>query len=240
MEIKTPAIVLGSNHTPSDSGFMVNLYTRSQGLMTVYLKGTKRSALRRSMMMPLSVLDIVVFQKSGYSVFFVRDSQVRLSSAGISSDPIKTTMVLFLSEVIQRCIRYSEPDLELFNFLEDSIKTFNELKQGVANFHLVLLIRLTHYLGFFPNVKKFSSQSYFDLQQGTFVPNQPTHENFLAPKEAMSLAYLLRLNYSTMYKLELQGKERAQILRHIIDYYRLHVDGFGLLKSLEVLEVVFS
>ena len=85
-----------------------------------------------------------------------------------------------------------------------------------------------------------NSQLYFDLLAGTYCDRQPSHAHFLRNEEARVLPVLFRMNYPTMHLFRLSRRERQRILHVLNEYYRLHVPGFPELKSLEILQELFS
>lgn len=85
-----------------------------------------------------------------------------------------------------------------------------------------------------------NSQLYFDLLAGTYCDRQPSHAHFLRNEEARVLHVLFRMNYPTMHLFRLSRRERQRILHVLNEYYRLHVPGFPELKSLEILQELFS
>ena len=85
-----------------------------------------------------------------------------------------------------------------------------------------------------------NSQLYFDLLAGTSCDRQPSHAHFLRNEEARVLPVLFRMNYPTMHLFRLSRRERQRILHVLNEYYRLHVPGFPELKSLEILQELFS
>ena len=85
-----------------------------------------------------------------------------------------------------------------------------------------------------------NSQLYFDLLAGTYCDRQPSHAHFLRDEEARVLPVLFRMNYPTMHLFRLSRRERQRILHVLNEYYRLHVPGFPELKSLEILQELFS
>jgi DNA repair protein RecO (recombination protein O) len=58
-------------------------------------------------------------------------------------------------------------------------------------------------------------------------------------QETVLLKKLLELKFDSSKKLFL-ASERQQLLKIIIDYYSIHLDGFKKPKSLEVLKEVFA
>ena len=88
-------------------------------------------------------------------------------------------MVMFLNEVMYRSVREEEANAGLFEFIYSSLQLL-DLQPSVGNdFHLLLLIRLTRYLGFFPNGQYSEGAAIFDLQEGTYCATYPTHPFFL-------------------------------------------------------------
>jgi DNA repair protein RecO (recombination protein O) len=50
----------------------------------------------------------------------------------------------------------------------------------------------------------------------------------------------MRMNYRNMGKFSFSHTDRVKILVRIIEYYQIHLGNFGTLRSLEVLQEVFS
>ena len=128
-------------------------------------------------------------------------------------------------------------------FLSISGSDFVELYVGCetsfANFHLVFLMRLSRFLGLYPNVEEYSSSDYFDLLNACFVSSQPYHGMFVRPEEASHIRTLMRMNYETMHLFAMNRMERNRCLDIINEYYRLHLPDFPELKSLPVLQELF-
>ena len=150
-------------------------------------------------------------------------------------DISKMLTAQFLAEFLNHTLRLYQRDTALFDFVFDSICRYNSLARGQANFHLVFLVKLTHYLGFFPNLEGLDSGVCFDLENGCFVRRLPLHNNYLLPKDTIAFVHLLRLDYDTMYLFDVNRQQRNDILDHIIKYYKLHLAEFGDLRSLDVL-----
>ena len=117
----------------------------------------------------------------------------------------------------------------------------DECGSGFANFHLVFLMRLSRFLGLYPNLEDYHGGDYFDLQNACFTPLRPQlHSDYIAPEEAARLTRLMRMNYETMHLFAMSRIERARCLTIMNEYYRLHLPDFPVLKSLEVLKELFD
>ena len=108
-----------------------------------------------------------------------------------------------------------------------------------GNFHLIFLIQLSKYLGFYPSESNSTKQEYFNMESGSFEGN-PYSEQFLSLKSTTILKSLMKLSYLDRDLLKITSSERRQLLSEIIRFYQLHMPGMGQITSQEVLESVFN
>jgi DNA repair protein RecO (recombination protein O) len=240
MQIKTTGIVLHSiKHT--DSSTIITVYTRQFGRVSymVYGVNKKKSVCRAAFLQPLSIVEMDVFHIPGKDIQRIKDMKMECQFTSIPFNPIKNSVALFLSEILFRTLRQTEPDENLFLFLENSIQQLDCCEEGIANFHLVFLIKLSRYLGFEPNMED-NNGKYFDLMNGVFLKNKPLHAHFLLPEAATDFVFLLQTDYSNMHKLILTREKRTNLLKSLVEYYRLHIPEFHGLHSLAVLQSLFD
>jgi len=240
MQIKTTGIVLHSiKHT--DSSTIITVYTRQFGRVSymVYGVNKKKSVCRAAFLQPLSIVEMDVFHIPGKDIQRIKDMKMECQFTSIPFNPIKNSVALFLSEILFRTLRQTEPDENLFLFLENSIQQLDCCEEGIANFHLVFLIKLSRYLGFEPNMED-NNGKYFDLMNGVFLKDKPLHAHFLLPETATDFISLLQTDYSNMHKLILTREKRTNLLKSLVEYYRLHIPEFHGLHSLAVLQSLFD
>lgn len=148
---------------------------------------------------------------------------------------------MFLAEFLFRALKEEDPNVPLFAYLQHSILWLDECgERSFANFHLVFLMRLSRFLGLYPNVDDYLPGCYFDMLNACFTPLLPAGGTFLKPEEASRIRLLLRMNYDTMHLFQMNRMERNRCLMVINDYYRLHLPDFPILKSLDVLKELFD
>jgi DNA repair protein RecO (recombination protein O) len=149
----------------------------------------------------------------------------------------KSSVALFLSEVLSKAIREEEENESLFRFLHDSILAFDEQTVGVENFALLFLLHLAGYLG-------------FGIHSGAEIIDQVVLAGTaLGPGQGSGPA-TLRLREFEQYFDELlhhsaaahipNGHVRRELLTVLIRYYQLHVEGLGEVKSLDILSEVLA
>lgn len=134
--------------------------------------------------MPLSVLEMEVEHLNKRDLHRIRETKLCYPLTEVFCNPVKNVLALFLAEVLFRVVKDTEPDQRLFDYLYESIHLLEYADKGVANFHLVFLLRLLHYMGIYPNADSYSTGCYFDMQNGVFVDRIPMHRHYLNREES--------------------------------------------------------
>ncbi|MDR0864559.1 MAG: recombination protein O N-terminal domain-containing protein [Candidatus Symbiothrix sp.] len=238
---KTRAIVL-YNSNYSDIYSIVHLLTEEFGPVSYLIakaKG-KKTRVPKSVFHPLSVLDLEVEHLNLRNIQRIKEAKVHIPLISLLNNPVKSTISIFLVEFIGKVVRDAQPDKLLFDYIFRSVQVLELYDKNYANFHLVFMIRLSQFLGFYPDSGGYVKGMYFDLQNGVFVSYKPMHVHFLHPDESGVFFNLLRMSYDNMANFKFSGKERKNIIYRIIEYYRLHLTNFPEIKSLEILHEVFE
>lgn len=241
MFIKSRGIVL---HTIkyNDEQLICHVLTEQAGCVAfmVRISRSARAAVRYTLFQPLALLELEWNQRAGNGLRRPRAAQTAVPLVSLPYDPGKAAIALFLSEFLLHAVRGEEVSQALFEYVFRSVQWLDTCPDGFANFHLVFLLRLAHFLGFEPNLESARAGYCFDLEAGRFVPERPAHAHFVGPDEAARLPLLMRMDYATMRLFRFSGAERSRLLEQINTYYRLHVPNFPELKSLAVLRDLFS
>ena len=240
MQVKTSGIVLHSIKY-TDSTSIITVYTRQFGKVTYMVHGVnkKKSVCPAAFLQPLSLIEMDVFHTPGKNIQRLKEIRMEHPFTGIPFNPIKNALALFISEVLFRTLRQTEPDENLYLFLENSILQLDCSEKGLSNFHLVFLLKLTRYLGFEPNQDNVHV-NYFDLMNGVFVNEKPVHTHFILPDVSADFISVLNTDYSNMHNLVFSRARRANLLLSEVEYYQLHIPDFHGLHSLAVLQSLFD
>ncbi len=225
-----------------DSYAIIYMYTEAFGRVSYMVsrnRGKKSSGLK-SLFIPLSVLDLEVEHFNKRDIHRIKEARLCFPLQQILCHPIKNVLALFLSEVLFRAVKDTEPDERLFRFIYDSIQVLEYTDKGIANYHLVFLFHLLRYLGIFPNVTHRQEEVYFDLQNGVFTSVPPLHTHYLGIEETKIFNRLLKITYENMSLYTFSRQERVQIIQRILEYYHLHLPDFSEIKSLSVLRSLFD
>ena len=240
MQVKTSGIILHSLKY-TDSTTIITVYTRQFGKVTYMVRGVnkKRSVNPAAILQPLSLVEMDVYHTPGKNIQRLKEMRMEHPFSGIPFDPVKNALALFISEVLFRTLRQTEPDDSLYLFLENSILQLDCTIKGISNFHLVFLLKLTRYLGFEPN-QDDAQVNYFDLMNGVFLKEKPLHTHFTLPEVSSDFIRVLNADYSNMHNLAFTRARRAGLIQSIVEYYQLHIPDFHGLHSLSVLQSLFD
>jgi len=238
---KTRGIVLKTTDY-GESSVIVQVFTEKLGLQSYIINGVKKpkAKISRNMLQPLHLLDMVVYHKSAGNVQRIAELKTSPVLQSIPYDVIKSSMALFLNEVLYKSIRQQSADEHLFDFVFSAIEWLDHQTTGLANFHLLFLVRLTRYLGFYPDRYQANDADYFDLKNGVFIKYKPDTLLYLSPPHTQNFGRLLQSNFESLASLKLTTDERRYLIAKLLEYYALHIEGFGNIHSHEILEEVLS
>lgn len=236
--INTKAIVLSSLKY-SDTSLIVKCYTAEKGLKSYLLRGIfkkSKNALKIGYFQPLTQLTIVANHSTKSTLHSIKEVHVLHSYTSIHSDIVKQSIVLFLSEILASSIQEEEENSALYEYLETAF-LWLDTHTNVSNFHLLFLLNLTRFLGFYPDISNKNALG-FDLAEGNFT-DATQGKNVISGNSFLSFKKLLGINFDSIKNLSLHQKERHLILEIIIQYFKLHLGGFRDPKSLSILETIF-
>lgn len=239
MYTPTKAIVLRSIRY-SEADLIAKCYTASDGLKSYMLKGvlkSKKGRIKAAMFQPFSLLELIARHRNKGQLEYIKEAKITAINPSIRSEMQKTSMAIFLSEVIQNAVQEEEENEALFDFLETSI-AWLETNEEIANFHLFFLVKLTKYLGIYPHYQN-ESEVFFNLRQGYFEI-QETDNYSVGGQNANLLKTLLQLKAEELTSLKLNREIRQKFLVFMLSYYQIQLQGFKQPKSLEVLNQLFA
>lgn len=238
MQQKTKAIVISSLKY-ADTSLIVSCYTEEYGIKTYLLKGiltSKKGKIKKALFQPLTQLEIIANHNNKGHLNSIKDAQIFYHYKTLHSSIIKQSINLFLSEILASCLREEETNKTLYHFLETAF-IWLDTNDKSANFHLLFLVKLTKYLGFYPEVK--NNMPYFDLVEGSFTL-RPTSNIYIQEPLINHFKTLLGIKFDALPDVHFNKKQRQELVEFLIQYISLHLHAFKTPKSLMILHELFN
>lgn len=239
MLIKTEAIVFSALKY-GEADLIVKAFTKSSGLKSYLLRNilkSKKGKLRVAMFQPLTHLEIEANHKDKGTLESIREAKVLSHYKTLHTSVIKSSVVFFLADVLRSSVQEEEQNQPLFEFISTSAQWLDH-QEKIANFHILFVVRLTRYLGFYPEVPE-GPNAYFNLMEGTFVP-APLNPYCHTGDNINLLKNFLGINFDTVENIKMTQNQRNNFLTMLLQYYELHLHGFKKPRSLAVLNSIYN
>lgn len=248
MTHKTKGIVLRAIRY-GETSLVVTVFTELFGVQTYMVNGVrtnKKTGSKAALFQPSSLLDMEVYHNEQKTMHRIKECSWSFLYKNILSDVIKNSIALFMVELLHKTLKQPEENSDLFYFCEDALQQLDEAPAAVAaNYPLYFCLHLTHFFGFrFSNMEPSLGKEeniYLDLQEGVFINHPPSHPHFIEKEDALITSELLKImqpHELTQVKMN-HNKRRALLLKYM-DYYALHIQDFGQVKTLQVLHEVLG
>jgi len=235
---KTKAIVIKSIKY-ADTSLIVTCYTKEFGIKTYMLKGiltAKKGNHKKAYFQSLTQLDIVAYHNNKGNLNSIKEAQISYFYQTVHTNFVKQTLIIFLSEVLLSVLKEEETNVSLFSYLENAL-IWLDTHDKIANFHLLFLLNLTKYLGFYP--ENNIQDAYFDLLEGKFMA-KPSSNYYINKPQITHFKTLLGINFDDLPNMNLTAVQRQELLDLLIRYISLHLQTFKTPKSLPILQELFK
>jgi DNA repair protein RecO (recombination protein O) len=221
-----------------ETSIIVRIYTEQLGLQSYIINSIRKKApgSKMALFQPFTLLDLVVYPSARGGITRISEYKCYYPFTSIPYDIRKSSILLFLSEVVSRTIREEEENPALFSFLFDSIVDFDKTASGFDNFHLSFLLQFAAYLGFGPSSgEQITTQVAFASDGQASPGSRPAILHF------QKFEFLLNdLIHRPEEAAIPNGKIRRELLQLLIRYYQIHIEKLGEINSLQVLSEVLA
>ncbi|MCX6290690.1 MAG: DNA repair protein RecO [Bacteroidetes bacterium] len=226
----------------SESSVVAKIYTELFGLQSYLVNSVRKKnpKIKPVTFQPLALIDLVVYHKERMGLQRLAEVKINPPLKKIPFDIRKSSIVLFMNEVLYKSVKEEESNRSLFGFIYNSVQLLDMQDDTCSDFHLVFLVQLAKYLGFYPRENFSASASVFNLQDGFFQEKVPDHPHFISHPLSEYFYLLLKSSLNFTDDLKIPYQYKRQLIEKLLEYFQLHVSGFGNIKSHKVLEEVWS
>jgi len=242
---KTQGIVLKTVRY-GETSIIASIFTELFGLQSYIVNGvritSKKGAGRGNLFQPASILEMIVYHNDLKNLQRIKEFKWGYVYDNIFFNVFKNSVALFMIELLQRSLKQPEPNPSLFHFVEDAFHHLDNAPDNVVgNFPLYFALHLSGFYGFRFADKYTANATYLDLQEGEFVTERPAHLHYLDQEYSQVISQLLKvMQPSELSQIRLNQETRRILLHAMETFYALHIQDFGAMKTLPVLEAVLS
>lgn len=230
----------------SETSLICDVYTRELGLRTYIISGVRRkkSRIAPGLLQPMALVDLVVYHREDKDINRIKEIKPSYIYQSLPFDVAKGAIGLFMTEVVQRTLKDPLSQPHLFDFLKQSYQYLDHTTLPVAHYPSWFLVHFAPYLGLRPHPKAatVALDTVFDYATGQWIGAETAvgHHYFFDAQNTQLLAAFLDLDRAACSSLGLSSADRRSFLEDLLRYYRYHLENFGTLNSLEVLQTVFA
>ena len=239
MVTSTSAIVL-SKIRYKDNDIIVKLFTKEYGAISFIVKGgqnSKKNKIKYVYFQELTILEIQFNYNLKRDLQYIKDIEIKHNYTSSHTDLVKVSVIMFLSEVLSNVITHQKRDIQLYNYIEESLIWY-DINKSNTYFHMIFLIELTRYLGFYPDMLS-NNFKYFNLEGGSYEKSK-TSEYSITGDSLNLFNQILGIKFDSNPLPTLNSKDKMEIINIILTYYKLHINNFKPIKSLEIVKNIFS
>ena len=236
---KARGIVLGTLKY-GEKGIIVHMLTDLHGRQSYMLQGVKPTAKgsRMALLQPMFAVEFEGFSSTKMSMHRLRDLVPGMVLQSSPFDVRKSTMSLFMAEVLYRLVKDNEPSESLFDFVWGSVAALDALEEGVANFHLWFLANLSRPLGFSPD-NEYRDGAWLDIRDGHYTHTPLLPSLALDAENARLLHDMLECDVRYLGEIGLNRTQRVAFLESMLKYYAYHLESIKAVESIRILREVF-
>lgn len=225
-----------------ETSVIAKVYTEKFGIQSYIINGVKRkkSQFKLNMLQPLTLLSMIVYHKDNKGLNRVSEIRQEPLLTSVPYDMKKISVVFLINDIIGKVIRESEPNKTLFNFLYNSVLFLDQTAETIESYYISFMVHLAKELGFAPNGKFSEQKKYFNLKEGVFQNSIPEHPHWMPPETSEKFFHLMQTPLEKSFTLNFSPAERKQLRAALLNYYRLHVEGFTASRSQKIMEEVWE
>jgi len=229
-----------------DTSIITTVYTALFGVQSYIVKGVRKSSKtssgKASYFQPAALLEMEVHQNNMKHLQFIREYQWSYLYEKVLFDVVRNAVASYIVELLQHALKEPEANPELFYLTEEALKALDKGSNTfVANLPLYFMLQLASQLGFQLLGEFNETTPYFDLQEGMFIKEIPQHAYYIDGELAKLTSEILHCNkLEELEKLALNRNIRRALLTAYQSFMSLHIQDFGEIKSLAIIQEVIG
>ncbi len=221
-----------------ESSLILDIFSADTGMKSYICSGVrKKRSSKSAILQVMNFVDFICYVKSEEKASLLRIKEIKYHKIykNIPFDIVRGTLGMFLLEVTRKAIHQTDDSTPIYAFIESKFSSLDDSDTVLSDFHIVYMIQLAQLLGFEMQNNFDDKHPYFSLKDGMFIPN-PANHRFVLDQDLSELLF----TYLKSIRPVTTKRDRIRLLESLVSYYAYHIDSFGSIKSLEVLQSLYD
>jgi DNA repair protein RecO (recombination protein O) len=236
---KTEAIVVRQLKY-GETSLILDMYTREKGMRSFIVNGIRGKNSKSAIYQIMNQLDIVAYDSGSQKLNRIKETKLSNIYQTIGRNMVKSSIGIFMMDLFKQSVKEHEENENLYTFLLKSLNILDQSSETLSIFPIVFTLGLSDQLGFFPQNNFSNMTPRFSLMEGAFVSEHETSQYILSLDLSLVLANMLTYLTNDHILVSPNKAIRKELLNQLINFYKLQLDGFGELKSLQVMQSLFE
>jgi len=238
---QTEAVVL--HRIPyRETSLIIHTYSRDVGRIDGIVSGVrkKKSKMPAGMFQPGHFIEMRASALKQGALNRIIDAKPAFIYRNLITDVSKSSISFFVGELLKEVLKTGDGDADLYDWIRTFYKHLDETSTAVSNLPIVFMAELSMFLGIQPSVGFDSYFPFIDLLSGVGCSERPDHLYYVEGDVAHHFADMVNTELIDCHDILMQKSTRHLVLQAWMDYYRIHIDQFRPLKSVDILKTIFS
>lgn len=217
----------------ADSGIVVKFFTEKYGTQTFIVKNAFSNKNRHllPLLAPLSMVELQFDDRKLNQLMYLKELNCYRQYQNIPYDIIKSSLLMFYSELLYRLLYEYGEDSQLYSFIERRMMDLDEVEKVRPDTHIDFMLQMSRILGFAPVSNFDNSHQIFSIPQSSFVHNWVDEEQNLSPAASKALFAMM----NDPLPQPAPKTIRNELLQGMLRYYKHHNEHIGKIESVSIL-----
>lgn len=228
-----------------ETSVIVSIFTELFGVQSYIVNGvrtTGKSSSKAVMLQPSAILDLQVYHNELKNLQRIKEYKWSCLYARVLTDVTRNAVAMYMVELLQKGLKQPEKNPDLFQFTEDAFIHLDKADAAVtANYPIYFCLHLAQFFGFRLQDNYSDKNNILDLKEGSFTDHTPSHPYYADSNLSKAVSQILKAQHpEELAQIKLNKNIRREILLTMQTYYALHIQEFGIMKTLPVLHTILS
>ena len=200
----------------------------------------KRKKGGLALLQPFHFLELVSNFKPEKELNFGNQVKLLKPSYTLTSDIRKSTVALFLTEVLNKTLKETAPSQEKYEIISSLIDYYDHA-DFIPIFHHYFIIQLINLLGIFPNYGYNKSIDLLNIHKGIFEYNPQPDSHYFSLATSEAFKQISGTKFDALHHINFDKTTKKQLLADLVRYIEVQTEiKKGSIQSFKILETVFN